>query len=241
MFKLATIAALIAETEPTNAALQSSSAVLVRAVYQVLSQRYRWIGEDGFPDDGEWDTIEAYVAALYSDIDTPLVIPPPPPIGGNMRIGTIFAVPSAIASFSEVGLLYCDGTSRLRVDYPDLYAMLNSAYIIDADTFKTPNLRGRILLGNGADGFGNTYGMGERGGLPSVTLTTAEMPTHNHQMRRMSSSTGTLDGWTTATDTSSSVRVAMPDMTTTNTGDGGSHDNMPPYETIRWYILALPD
>jgi hypothetical protein len=37
------------------------------------------------------------------------------------------------------GTLPCDGATYNRVDYPELYAALNSIYIIDADTFVTPN------------------------------------------------------------------------------------------------------
>lgn len=35
--------------------------------------------------------------------------------------------------------LPCDGNSYLRVDYPKLYAVLSSQYIIDSDNFRTPN------------------------------------------------------------------------------------------------------
>jgi len=37
------------------------------------------------------------------------------------------------------GTLPCDGSVYNRVDYPGLYAVLDTRYIIDADTFMTPN------------------------------------------------------------------------------------------------------
>jgi len=35
--------------------------------------------------------------------------------------------------------LLCDGSSHLRTDYPQLYAVLASPYIVDADHFITPS------------------------------------------------------------------------------------------------------
>lgn len=40
---------------------------------------------------------------------------------------------------APIGTLPCDGSTYLRVDYPELYSVLASVYIIDANTFKTPN------------------------------------------------------------------------------------------------------
>jgi hypothetical protein len=38
------------------------------------------------------------------------------------------------------GTLACDGTNHLRVDFPALYAVLPSVFIVDSNTFKTPTL-----------------------------------------------------------------------------------------------------
>lgn len=37
------------------------------------------------------------------------------------------------------GTLLCDGSTYLRTDYPRLYGVLDSQYIVDADHFVTPN------------------------------------------------------------------------------------------------------
>lgn len=37
------------------------------------------------------------------------------------------------------GTLICDGSTHLRVDYPQLYEVLDAQYIVDADHFVTPN------------------------------------------------------------------------------------------------------
>jgi len=38
------------------------------------------------------------------------------------------------------GVLVCDGSSYLRVDYPELYSVLATPYITDADHFTVPDL-----------------------------------------------------------------------------------------------------
>jgi len=37
------------------------------------------------------------------------------------------------------GTLLCDGSSHLRVDYPALYAEIDTSYHVDADNFLVPN------------------------------------------------------------------------------------------------------
>lgn len=42
--------------------------------------------------------------------------------------------------------LPCDGNTYLRTDYPKLYEVISSEYIVDADHFKTPNPIGHAGL-----------------------------------------------------------------------------------------------
>ena len=50
----------------------------------------------------------------------------------------------------------------------------------DDEHFNLPDMRGRVALGYGS-GIGLTVrNMGDDGGEETHTLTTAEMPTHNH-------------------------------------------------------------
>jgi microcystin-dependent protein len=46
-------------------------------------------------------------------------------------------------------------------------------------TFGLPDLQGRAPLHTGTGG-GGTYALGEEGGTETVTLTTQQMPVHNH-------------------------------------------------------------
>ena len=40
--------------------------------------------------------------------------------------------------YQPSGTLLCDGSSHLRVDYPALYAAIDTSYHVDADNFLTP-------------------------------------------------------------------------------------------------------
>lgn len=88
-------------------------------------------------------------------------------------IGTI--VPHVLNTIPPYALP-CDNATYLRVDWPELYAVLPPALIVDADHFKTPELiNGRFPRG------GTLFsGYGTKGGANSVVLTTANMPAHSH-------------------------------------------------------------
>lgn len=51
---------------------------------------------------------------------------------GSIQLYSVNAFPD--------GILACDGATYLRTDYPHLYAVLPTLYIIDADHFSVPDL-----------------------------------------------------------------------------------------------------
>lgn len=72
-------------------------------------------------------------------------------------------------------LLLCDGSIHNRVDYPQLYSIIEDSLKIDADTFQTPDLRDRFIMGASTANPPTTTG-----GNAEITLTENQMPTHNH-------------------------------------------------------------
>lgn len=93
-------------------------------------------------------------------------------------------------------------------------------------TGDTPNLTDRFVVGAG-----NSYSVGDTGGADSVTLTTAQMPSHVHTMGTHSHGSGTLDtGNQSASHTHSlgndshshSMSVLFK---TANAAGGGGSDN----------------
>lgn len=131
-----------------------------------LTEFWRWSSGGDTPDATEQDAIEALVALAYEELMV------------NPLIGTI--QPYATA-FPPAGMLQCDGSTHLRVDYPDLYAALDTPFIVDADHFKTPDMRGLVAIGAGtAAGSGTVYNPGDTGGEEKHLLTTSELTEHNH-------------------------------------------------------------
>lgn len=66
-----------------------------------------------------------------------------------------------------------------------LFSLLGTTYGGNGvQTFALPDTRGRVVLS-----MGGSYEIGDRGGAESVTLTTAQMPTHTHDVALPGSAT----------------------------------------------------
>jgi microcystin-dependent protein len=124
------------------------------------------------------------------------------------------------------GVLPCDGAVYNRVDYPILYDRIAAVFIIDENTFQTPNIANRFVMGGGT--------VGETGGEEAHALTIAEMPSHTHSFEN-GYGNDVAGGYLGAIE----AMVPMPthhDMTLT--GGGEAHENRPPYIRLRYGIIA---
>jgi len=75
------------------------------------------------------------------------------------------------------GWKLCDGTAISRTTYSDLYTIQGNVFGSGdgSTTFNLPDMRDRFIVGAGS-----SYSSNSTGGSNSHTLTTAEIPSHNH-------------------------------------------------------------
>lgn len=166
--------------------------------------------------------------------------------------GMIFPFGGTVA---PAGYLLCDGSSYLAADYPELFAQIGYYFGGSGDNFNVPSLINRVVVGAG-----DSYSIGDEGGEASVTLDVASMPSHSH-----SSSDPTVNDFghthTEGAAIPTAITIgpgvpapsALPSVSVTglgftgitvnapvigNTGGGGAHNNMQPFQAITYIIYA---
>jgi microcystin-dependent protein len=86
-------------------------------------------------------------------------------------------------NFAPRGNAYCSGQLLSIAQNSALFSLLGVAYGGDGQTtFGLPDLRGRLPVCVGQGPGLSDYDIGQQAGTESVTLTTAQMPMHNHLM-----------------------------------------------------------
>jgi microcystin-dependent protein len=151
-------------------------------------------------------------------------------------VGTIFLTAWATV---PAGYLVCDGSTYARDDFPLLYAALDSAFIIDADNFTVPDLQDRVPVGVG------TNSMADTGGEATHTLIVSEMPSHAHSdTGHLHALAGEFPGLALSPGElpvdvpGSGEFTAIGNANITSTGGGDAHNNLQPYITLLYVIVA---
>ena len=195
-------------------ALTDLSAVLFLAAITDYKIRERWQAGNDDVTDEQWDDIEKAISQAEHEAISSM-------------IGMI--IPHVLSVFDAL-VLPCDGGVYNRVDYPLLYEAIDPIYIIDPDTFKTPNLVGRFPLGESLD-----FEIGSEGGEAEHALTVEELPAHSHGYE---SPTINIDVESVGVPDPSGVGLPMLPNLTDDAGGDEAHNNMPPYSVVRWVIVA---
>lgn len=85
--------------------------------------------------------------------------------------------------FPPKGWALCNGATLSIMQNQALFSLLGVYYGGDGiTTFKLPDFRGRVILGQGNGGGGN-YNIGDSDGVESTVLAITEIPQHNHMMQ----------------------------------------------------------
>lgn len=160
-------------------------------------------------------------------------------------------------NYAPSGWLICDGSTLPIQGNEALYTLLGTTYGGDGrTTFALPDLREKVVVGNGQLGTTN-YVTGSTGGANTVTLTIANMPPHNHTLNAYADTATTASPTGTnilavsvpqgATYTSAKLYATLPAGTTepdspldtvavSSSGGSTPHDNLMPYLTINYII-----
>jgi microcystin-dependent protein len=151
-------------------------------------------------------------------------------------------------NFPPNGWAFCNGALMPISENDALFTLIGTTYGGDGqETFALPNLQSRVPIHAGqGPGVSQMYQLGEMGGVETVTLTTQQIPVHNHAFL---ASTAVVNGNTPQNQIlGQSVQRAIYYEATTTTNlaanalgpAGGSqpHDNMAPYLCIS-FIISL--
>jgi len=100
-----------------------------------------------------------------------------------MPLGTIQLYPLATAPAATTNggaWLICDGGTKVRTDYPDLYTLLGSTYGSEPSgtTFLLPDLRARVPVGYNVSAIGAIAATS--GGTEGHIMTEAQLAAHSH-------------------------------------------------------------
>lgn len=92
------------------------------------------------------------------------------------------AINAYAGSIAPTGWLLCDGAAVSRATYADLFALIGTTYGIGdgTSTFNLPDLKGRVPVGKAATG--TFASLAATGGAETHTLTTAQIPSHQHNV-----------------------------------------------------------
>lgn len=160
---------------------------------------------------------------------------------------TLFA-----GNFAPRGYMFCAGQLLAIAQYNALFALIGTTYGGDGQsTFALPNLEGRVPMH-----ISNTHPIGELSGSETVTLTSGQLPIHNHQFgvpafsgpgnqtnpvghvrAEAALGSGLYKGYHTAAGSPTIVGLASP-VSTGSVGGNQPHENMSPFLAVN-FIIAV--
>ena len=152
-------------------------------------------------------------------------------------------------NFAPRGWAFCDG-QLLAVNQNDaLFSLLGTIYGGDGrTTFGLPDLRGRIPIHAGTGPGLSPRRLGSKGGAENVTLTTNQLPNHNHAMQAVAAAGNATSpqgahlanaaGGNPFLNPATSTTTNMSGSAVGNAGGGQSHTNLMPTLCVN-FIIAL--
>lgn len=188
---------------------------LLLSAFTFLSQAWRWDVSGMTPTAANKDRINEIVDQAMVELMQ------------NQRVGEIIT----FLGSTPTNVLLCDGATYAGVDYPELFALIDTAFI-SGSNFVLPDLRGRSVVGAGAGGSLTTRNIGDVGGAETHALSSNELAIHPHGMNAAVSIL-THGGFVPVTDV-----IFGAGGTTLAAGGGIGHNNMPPFAALNYGVVA---
>lgn len=150
-------------------------------------------------------------------------------------------------NFAPRGWATCDGQLLPINQNQALFALLGTTYGGNGQTtFALPNLQGRAAIHRGP-GAGTATQQGESGGVESVTLTTSQLPAHQHSLNVVTDFANSHDpanalpaarprGGLAIYGPASSADSTLNPQVVALSGGNQAHYNMQPYNVLNFCI-----
>jgi microcystin-dependent protein len=147
-------------------------------------------------------------------------------------------------NFAPAGWAFCNGQLVPISENDALFILIGTTYGGDGqETFALPNLQSRLPVH-----MGNSFVIGQAAGVESVTLTTQQMPIHNHTVLASTDNATATDPTGNTIGTQGDVNVTpfgadqpigpMNPASISPVGGSQPHTNFQPYICIN-YIISL--
>jgi microcystin-dependent protein len=150
-------------------------------------------------------------------------------------------------NFPPNGWMFCEGQPLAIAENEVLFQLIGTTYGGDGEeTFNLPNLASRVPIHMGTGPDGTTYQIGEMAGTEQETLTTQQIPIHNHALLASSGPGNVNAPGGNVTGESAAVKiyiedtpsVAMNASAITPAGGSQPHENTQPFLCIN-FIISL--
>jgi microcystin-dependent protein len=152
-------------------------------------------------------------------------------------------------NFAPAGWAMCQGQLLPISENDALFALIGTTYGGDGqETFALPDLQGRAPVHMGTGPGGVTFQIGEKAGTETETLTTQQLPLHNHAVLGSAANGGTTSPIQNVPATAAEVTVfaygvdnppdVLSSQSITPVGGNQPHENLQPYLTIS-FIISL--
>ncbi|PHV09083.1 phage tail protein [Janthinobacterium sp. BJB412] len=151
-------------------------------------------------------------------------------------------------NFAPLDWKFCNGELLNIAEYDTLYNLIGTTYGGDGQvTFALPDLRGRLPVATGAPPGGNSFALGQAGGVEEVALSAAQIPAHTHLLAASSDRATPAAGAATGllANTGGSLLYAHPTSpgpmrsnAISQAGGGMPHSNIAPFLCLS-FIIAV--